>query len=73
MDCGFAEFAIPEAELGLLGKDAMACRTTRSRRLEGPVDLSELVAGLHFSRREIESLECATDKPLALENGFYRL
>jgi hypothetical protein len=72
MDCGFTEFAIPETELLLLGKDPMAHGTKRSPTLEGNLDLLGLVAGLPFSSCEIETSEGAADKPLALQNGFYR-
>jgi hypothetical protein len=72
MDCGFAEFAVPETELLLLGKDAMASGTTTLPTPEWGSDLSEFVVGLPFSGGEIESSECAADKPLSLKNGFCR-
>jgi hypothetical protein len=65
LDCGFTEFAIPETELLLLGKDGATRGIERSF-------LSELVAGLPFSGGEIESPECAANEPLSLKDGFYR-
>jgi hypothetical protein len=72
MDCGFTEFAIPETDLRLLGKDTLGSETARSPVLAESVDLSEFVAGLPFSTGEIETGECAADNPLALKNAFYR-
>jgi hypothetical protein len=66
VDCGFTEFAIPEGELRLLGKDAMASGTTTLPTRQWSFDLSEFVVGLPFSSGQIETLECAADKPLAL-------
>jgi hypothetical protein len=72
MDCGFTEFAIPETELRLLGKDTTAREPTTSPTQECSFDLSGFVAGLPFRSGEIETRECAADEPLALKNGFYR-
>lgn len=72
MDCGFTEFAMQETELRLLGKDAKRPGTTKFQRLAGNLGLSESVVELPLSVREIESLECAADEPLAQKNGFYR-
>jgi hypothetical protein len=72
MDCGLTEFTIPDAELRRLGKHRTAYGITRSPLVEKSVDLAQLVVGLPFSSGEIETLECAADEPLALENGFYR-
>ncbi len=72
MDCGFTEFAIPETELCLLGKGPTARGTTTSPTRGWSFDLSEFVTGLPFSSGEIETLECAADKPLTLKNAFNR-
>jgi hypothetical protein len=72
MDCGFTEFAIPETELRLLGKDTTAREPTTFPTQECSFNLSGFVAGLPFSSGEIETRECAADEPLALKNGFYR-
>jgi hypothetical protein len=71
MDCGFTEFAVPETELHLLGKNAAAFGTRTSLTQEGSVDLSEFVLGWPFSMSEIEICESAADEPFALKNGFY--
>ncbi len=72
MDCGFTEFAIPESELCLLGKEARQRVAATSRTPLGDTGLSEFVVGLPFSTAEIKTSEYAADKPLALKNGFYR-
>jgi hypothetical protein len=72
MDCGFTEFDIPEGELLLLGKDTAASGRKTFGTPDWNSDLSEFVAGLPFSSREIETTECTADKPPALKNGFYR-
>ena len=71
MDCGLAEFAVPETELFLLRKDPAAWRTTSSPTQGVSIDLSEFVA-LPLSTGEIDVPECAAHKPLAPQNGFYR-
>jgi hypothetical protein len=70
LDCGLTEFVMPETELLLLGKDPTV--RGRSPTPEGSVDLSGFVAGLPFIRGEIETRECAADKPLTLQNSFRR-
>jgi hypothetical protein len=72
MDCGFTEFAIQEADLRLLGKDQTGPGAAKFQTLAGNLGLSESVVELPLSVREIESLECAADEPLAQKNGFYR-
>ena len=72
LDCGFAEFAIPEAELCLLGKDANTGSTATSSVQGWSSDLSEFAAGLPFKGVELDTNEGAADKPLAIKNGFYR-
>jgi hypothetical protein len=72
MDCGFTEFAIPEAGLLLLGEDAAVPGTRTSPTQGWSFDLSEVAAGLPFSRGEIEVRESAADKSLAMKNSFYR-
>ena len=72
MNCGFTEFAIPEPELLLLGKNATTPGTTRSPRLGASVYLGQFVAGLPFSTSEIETGEYFADEPPALKDGFYR-
>jgi len=72
MDCGFTEFAIPETELRLLGKTPAARGSATLPTRQWSLDLSEFVAGLPFSTGEIETPECAADKPLTLKYGFYR-
>ena len=72
IDCGFTEFSIPEAELGLLGKRPTTCRTTRYPLVERDVELSDFLVGSPFRSGEIETFECAADEPLTLKNGFYR-
>jgi hypothetical protein len=72
MDCGFAEFAIPETELHMLGEGGGALKTTTSGSQGWNLNLSEFAAGLPFSNVEIGTMECAADKPLAMKNGFYR-
>jgi hypothetical protein len=72
LDCGFTEFAIPEAEVRLLGEGASVWRTT-ARPTEGwSFDLTEVAAGLPFRRSEVEFREPAADKSLAMKNSFYR-
>jgi hypothetical protein len=72
LDCGFAEFAIPETELCLLGKDANTGITAPSPAHMWSSDLSEFAAGLPFKGVELETNEGAADKQLATKNGFYR-
>lgn len=72
MDCGFTEFAVPEPELRLLGKDVRAHGTAPSPTLHGGADLAELFPGLPSSGADIESSEGAADKSDATDNGFYR-
>jgi hypothetical protein len=72
MDCGFTEFAIPETELFLLGKNATAPGTTRSPTLGASVYLGQFVAGLPFSTSEIKTAEYSANEPPAMKNGFYR-
>jgi hypothetical protein len=72
LDCGFAEFAIPEAELHLLGQGAPGLGTTTCPTQGWSFDLSEVAAGLPFRTCEIETREGTADKPLAMKDGFYR-
>jgi hypothetical protein len=72
MDCGFTEFAIPETELCQLRGDATARGTGTFPAQERSIHLLDFVAGLPFSSSEIETPECAADKPLTLKYGFYR-
>jgi hypothetical protein len=72
LDCGFAEFAIPETELCLLGRDTSAGRAATSCAQVWSSDLSEFAARLPFSGVELETNEGAADKPLAMKNGLYR-
>src|SRR5208282_2820118 len=72
MDCGFTEFAVPENELHLLGRDATTRGTKRFPTHEWSFDLSEFSARLPFGSGEIDARECVADKPLAQKNGFYR-
>jgi hypothetical protein len=72
MDCGFTEFAIPETELSQLGKATTARGTGIFPAQERSIHLVDLVAGLPFGSSEIETPECAADKPLTLKYGFYR-
>jgi hypothetical protein len=72
LDCGFAEFAIPETELCLLGKDADTGGTATSSVQGWSSDLSEFAAGLPFKGAQLETSEGVADKPLAIKNGFYR-
>jgi hypothetical protein len=72
LDCGFTEFAMPETELGLLGKDTTARGSTTFPTQEWSFELSEFAAGMPFSSGEIETRECAADEPLTQKNGFYR-
>jgi|SRR5580704_8586765 hypothetical protein len=72
LDCGFAEFAIPEAEVCRLGERASAYRAT-TRPTEGwSFDLTGVAAGLPFRCSEAEICEPAADKPLAMKDGFHR-
>ncbi len=72
LDCGFTEFALPEAGLLLLGED-VAVSGTRTGPTQGwSFDLSEVAAGLPFNRGKIETRESAADKSLAVKNSFYR-
>jgi hypothetical protein len=72
LDCGFAEFAIPENALCLLGKDPNTGGTVASSAHAWGSDLSEFAAGLSIRDVELETNEGAADKPLAMKNGFYR-
>ena len=72
MDCGFTEFSVPETELRMLGKDAVAHAITTSHTPERSVDLSEFVSGFSLRSSEIEIGECAANEPLALKYGLYR-
>lgn len=72
MDCGFTEFAIPDTELLVLGKQPTPYEGTRSPRVERSVDLARFAVGLPFGGGEFETVECAADEPFALKNGFYR-
>jgi len=71
MDCGFAEFAIPETELYMLGDSAVP-GTRTSSTLDWSSDLSEFAARLPINRSGIEVREPAADKLFALKDGFYR-
>jgi hypothetical protein len=72
LDCGFAEFAVPQSQLCLLDEGAKAPRIPSSPTQGWSFDLSEVAVGLPFSTVEVETRECAADKPLAQKNGFYR-
>jgi hypothetical protein len=72
MDCGFTEFAIPEAELQRLGKDTAARGSATLPTRDWSFDLSEFAAGLPFNSGEIEASERAADEALILKYGFYR-
>lgn len=72
MDCGFTEFAVPETELRLLGQVLTTPGTKTAWKKDPGADLSDFVAGLPYGSSEIETCECAADKPLAVKYGFYR-
>jgi hypothetical protein len=72
LDCGFAEFDLPQAEVRLLGECAVASGTSTCPTQGWIFDLSDLDAGLPFSSGEIEIRKSAADKSLAMKNSFYR-
>jgi hypothetical protein len=72
LDCGFTEFAIPEAEVCRLGLGATAHGESARPTQEWSFDLSDVAAGLPFRSSEVEIRESVADKPLAMKNGFYR-
>ena len=72
LDCGFTEFAMPQAEVCLLGEGALAHSTTTRPTQGWSFALTEVAAGLPFRCSESEIRESAADKPLAVKDGFYR-
>lgn len=72
LDCGFTEFAIPEAEVRQLGEDASTCGIKTGPRQGWSFALSEVAPGLPLGSSEVEIRESVADKPLAMKNGFYR-
>ncbi len=72
LDCGFTEFAIPEAEVSLLGQ-ATSAHGAATRPTQGwNFALTEVAAGLPYRCSEAEIREPVADKTLAMKDGFYR-
>lgn len=72
MDCGFTEFAVPEPELRQLDNHMVSSGRNTCVENEGISTSSSFVANSAFRSSEIEACECAADKSLALQHGFYR-
>jgi hypothetical protein len=72
LDCGFTEFAIPEAEVRQLGEVSSACGIAARPTQGWSFNLSEVAAVLPLRSSEVEIRESVADKPLAMKNGFYR-
>jgi hypothetical protein len=72
LDCGFTEFAMPEAEVRQLGEGAPVYGTATHPTRRWSSSLSEVAAGLPFRSGEAEIRESAAEKPLAIKDGFYR-
>jgi|SRR5271157_4636424 len=72
LDCGFTEFAMPEAEVRLLGEGASAHGATTRPTQGWNFALTEVAAGLPLRCTQPEIHESVADKPLAMKDGFYR-